>query len=196
MCGGSGRLKAKPLAWPHTYHIWLRQRETSNSHGLVIHTKPCGFARRLPSDAVAITVLVDSSVCFLYTMGNNNLQIALQQGVITQDAYKRVTEYAQRLNDNDVPVIYNLRHLRKIFRIKKREQDIFFGENKSSLYREFSIPKKSGGVRQIEAPCKRLKEIQRWKLQSFMIYRIWLGLAATIAGGVLPVVRGWATVWC
>ena len=95
-------------------------------------------------------------------MEKNNLQIALQQGVITQDAYNSITEYKQRLNDNNVPVIYNLRHLRKIFRIKKREQDIFFGENKSSLYRSFSIPKKSGGVRQIEAPCKRLKEIQRW----------------------------------
>lgn len=95
-------------------------------------------------------------------MDNNYLQATLQQGVLTQEAYKKITEYAQRLNDNDVPIIYNLRHLRKIFRIKKSEQDIFFGENKSSLYREFSIPKKSGGVRQIEAPSKRLKEIQRW----------------------------------
>lgn len=95
-------------------------------------------------------------------MDNNYLQAALQQGVLTQEAYKRITEYAQRLNDNDVPIIYNLRHLRKIFRIKKSEQDIFFGENRSSLYREFSIPKKSGRVRQIEAPSKRLKEIQRW----------------------------------
>lgn len=95
-------------------------------------------------------------------MEKNNLQIALQQGVITQETYDSITEYIQRLNENKVPVIYNLRHLRKIFKIKKREQDIFFGENKSSLYRSFSIPKKSGGVRQIEAPCKRLKEIQRW----------------------------------
>ncbi len=95
-------------------------------------------------------------------MGKDNLQAALQQGVITQDMYDSITKYKQRLNDNKVPPIYNLRHVRKIFRIKKREQDIFFGENRSSLYRNFSIPKKSGGVRQIEAPCKRLKEIQRW----------------------------------
>lgn len=95
-------------------------------------------------------------------MEKDNLQIALKKGVITEDAYNSITEYKQRLNDNNVPVIYNLRHLRKIFRIKKREQDIFFGENKCSLYKNFSIPKKSGGVREIEAPCKRLKEIQRW----------------------------------
>ncbi len=90
------------------------------------------------------------------------MQIALQQGVISQETYDCITEYIQRLNDNNVPVIYNLRHLRKIFQIKKREQNIFFGENKNTLYRSFSIPKKSGGMRQIEAPCKRLKEIQRW----------------------------------
>ena len=90
------------------------------------------------------------------------MQIALQQGVISQESYNSITEYRERLIDNNVPVIYNLRHLRKIFMIKKREQDIFFGENRSSLYRSFSVPKKSGGVRQIEAPCKRLKEMQRW----------------------------------
>lgn len=117
---------------------------------------------RHPSVAVAITVLVDGGVCFLYTMEKDNLQSALQKGVITQDAYNSIAEYRQRLYDNNVPVIYNLRHLRKIFRIRKREQEVFFGENKCSLYRNFSIPKKSGGVRQIEAPCKRLKEIQRW----------------------------------
>ena len=95
-------------------------------------------------------------------MKKDNLQRALQRGVITQEAYNSIAEYTQRLNDNKVPIIYNLRHLRKIFKIQKREQDIFFGESRSSLYRDFSIPKKSGGVRRIEAPCKRLKEIQRW----------------------------------
>ena len=90
------------------------------------------------------------------------MQIALQQGVLTQDAYERIIKYRQRLEDNKVPAIYNLRHIRKIFRIQKKEQNDFFGGNKNSLYRTFSIPKKSGGVRQIEAPCKRLKEIQRW----------------------------------
>lgn len=92
----------------------------------------------------------------------DNLQIALQRGVITQETYDNIVSYRQRLNDNNVPIIYNLRHLRKILKISKKEQSLFFGENRESLYRTFAIPKKAGGYRQIEAPCKRLKEIQRW----------------------------------
>ena len=95
-------------------------------------------------------------------MENNYLQTALLQGVLTQDTYDRIIEYRRRLEENNVPVIYNLRHLRKILGIQKKEQDVFFGKEKNSLYKTFSIPKKSGGVRHIEAPCKRLKEMQRW----------------------------------
>ena len=95
-------------------------------------------------------------------MENNNLTNAVQRGFISKETYDSIIEYKERLIDNNVPVIYNLRHLRKIFNIKKREQDLFFGENKGLLYRKFYIPKKSGGVRQIEAPCNRLKDIQRW----------------------------------
>lgn len=95
-------------------------------------------------------------------MENNNLTNAVQRGFISKETYDSIIEYKERLIDNNVPVIYNLRHLRKIFNIKKREQNLFFGENKGLLYRKFYIPKKSGGTRQIEAPCNRLKDIQRW----------------------------------
>lgn len=95
-------------------------------------------------------------------MDNNFLQVAHKSGVINQETYNRIVEYRQLLEKNNVPIIYNLRHIRKIFGIKKNEQDIFFGNRKSSLYRFFKIPKKSGGFRQIEAPCIRLKQIQRW----------------------------------
>lgn len=95
-------------------------------------------------------------------MGKDYQSEALEKGVISQDTYDRIEEYRKRLKDNHVPVIYNLRHLRKILKIKKSDQDLYFGEYKKSLYRIFEIPKKSGGFRQIEAPCERLKHIQRW----------------------------------
>lgn len=106
---------------------------------------------------MAVSVFV-----YYVIMEEKTLQKALLYGVITQEEYNNIIKYKQKLNGNGVPVIYNLRHIRKIFKIKKREQDSFFGEKKESLYKKFNIPKKSGGERQIEAPCKRLKDIQRW----------------------------------
>lgn len=95
-------------------------------------------------------------------MQNEKLYEASQKGIITEDTYKEILRYKERLQVNNVPVIYNLRHIRKIFQIKHKEQELFFGDQKGSLYTHFAIPKKSGGKRDIEAPCDRLKKIQRW----------------------------------
>ena len=85
-----------------------------------------------------------------------------EQNIIDDETFQNILSYTMRLQDNNVPVIYNLRHIRKIFKIKYKEQDLFFGERKKQLYRMFEIPKKSGGNRVIEAPVERLKTIQRW----------------------------------
>ena len=61
-----------------------------------------------------------------------------------------------------MPIIYNLRHLRKLLHIKKSEQERFFGKDRQQSYNKFNIPKKSGGVRIIEAPVNDLKAIQKW----------------------------------
>ena len=69
-------------------------------------------------------------------MENKYLQTALQQGVLTQDTYDRIIGYRRRLEENNVPVIYNLRHVRKILRIQKKEQGVFFGEEKRERKRQ------------------------------------------------------------
>lgn len=73
-----------------------------------------------------------------------------------------LTAYVNRLHSNNVPVIYNLRHIRKLFGISKKEQDKFFGHDRNSLYKTFYIPKKSGSYRKIEAPTEKLEFIQSW----------------------------------
>lgn len=85
-----------------------------------------------------------------------------EQGVISQEAYDLIKIYAERLEQNNVPVIFNLRHLRKILQIRKSMQRTYFGEEKGKLYKEFKIPKKLGGFRKIEAPVKDLKVRQLW----------------------------------
>lgn len=98
-------------------------------------------------------------------MSKNNLfkaQKAVAANVIDEQTFQRIKEYNERLSQNNVPVIYNLRHLRKILRITKSEQDLYFGQSRRQLYYIFEIPKKAGGVRIIEAPQERLKCMQRW----------------------------------
>lgn len=92
----------------------------------------------------------------------NDLEYLLQKKVITENGKVVIEEYNKRLTQNNVPIIYNLRHLRKIFKIKKREQNLFFGTEKANNYRLFYIPKKSKGYRKIEAPSEDLLQIQRW----------------------------------
>lgn len=90
------------------------------------------------------------------------LKILVQKKVITEQQKKLIEEYNARLTDNNVPVIYNLRHLRRIFGIKKSDQNNLFGESRSNSYKVFYIPKKAGGYRKIEAPKDELYKIQKW----------------------------------
>lgn len=90
------------------------------------------------------------------------LENAVQKGIISEDSRDRIVKYSTRLQENNVPVIFNLRHLRKICNINKKEQNLYFGIHREQLYRQFYIPKKSGGIRKIEAPDDKLKAIQRW----------------------------------
>ena len=96
---------------------------------LAFHAKD-GFATGTVGTGT-ITVIVDSNVCFY--MEEENLQIALEKGIIEPAVYERVIAYKERLEENQVPVIYNLRHLRKIFRIYKKEQDFFLEIKKRSF---------------------------------------------------------------
>ena len=66
--------------------------------------------------------------------------------IIDDETFQNILSYTKRLQDNNIPVIYNLRHVRKIFKIKYKEQDLFFGRTRKQLYRTFEIPKKVGGA--------------------------------------------------
>lgn len=90
------------------------------------------------------------------------IQHAYEIGYINEEDKLRIEEYNQRLSENGVPIIYNLRHLRKLLGIHKKEQEKLFGDKRNESYRTFQIPKKSGGVRTIEAPIEELKKIQGW----------------------------------
>lgn len=89
------------------------------------------------------------------------IENALETGIITKNTADALKFYNDKLDRNNMPIIYNLRHLRKIFNIRKKEQNKYFG-NQRNEYRTFFIPKKNGGERKIEAPSDRLKDFQLW----------------------------------
>ncbi len=90
------------------------------------------------------------------------LSAAFFNGQITESTYNNLFDYYNKLDNKGFPVIFNLRHLRKSLKIRKYEQNCFFGKERSRNYQIFFIPKKSGKWRKIEAPCDRLKLIQKW----------------------------------
>lgn len=95
-------------------------------------------------------------------MYEDEIEYALEKKLIDNETVKYIQQYDERLTENNVPIIYNLRHLRKYLNIKKQDQDRFLGKFRQQSYQAFNIPKKSGGYRTIEAPVVELKIIQKW----------------------------------
>lgn len=92
----------------------------------------------------------------------DHIENAFQVGLITEEEKNLIEEYNKRLIDNNVPIIYNLRHLRQLLGIHKSAQERLFGIKQIESYKTFYIPKKCGGTRKIEAPSNELKMIQLW----------------------------------
>lgn len=74
-----------------------------------------------------------------------------------------VEKYAQRLSSQKLPVIFSPEHLSRITNIKV-EALYAMSNSQKSYYRNFQIPKRSGGFRAIDAPLPSLSFLQRWIL--------------------------------
>lgn len=76
-------------------------------------------------------------------------------------------DYAKKLCDNNLPIIYNQEHLCLL--LGYRKEYVYAAANSpKKFYRTFSIAKKSGGVRTISEPLPSLKEIQKWILENIL----------------------------
>lgn len=73
------------------------------------------------------------------------------------------TRYATRLIDNQLPVIFDIRHLSRQIGVPAQNllSMVFANE---LYYKTAHIPKKTGGVRELSIPSVDLKYIQRWIL--------------------------------
>ena len=75
--------------------------------------------------------------------------------------------YATRLLENDVPVIFDIEHFAKLVGTSKEFIcKLIFAEE--LFYKTIEIPKKRGGNRVLDIPSMELKYIQRWILDNIL----------------------------
>ncbi|WP_051369213.1 reverse transcriptase domain-containing protein [Psychromonas arctica] len=75
--------------------------------------------------------------------------------------------YIEKLTSQNIPVIFEVEHLAKLIGIEYRALNkMVYGTN--DFYREFKIPKRSGGERIISAPYPSLLLCQSWIYESIL----------------------------
>lgn len=85
----------------------------------------------------------------------------------SEDNIQLCLDYAEGLLNKNVPVIYNTSHLSALVGYKKdylKRAAIYT----PSYYRDFTIKKKNGKLREISEPLPSLKEIQIWVLENIL----------------------------
>lgn len=66
-----------------------------------------------------------------------------------------------KLSEYGLPIILSKEQFLSIFEISNKEATYFYSNNRKKLYRKFTIKKRNGGERTIEAPRKDLKMMQK-----------------------------------
>ena len=87
-----------------------------------------------------------------------------EQAKIEEHSQQYISEclaYAGILQSHNVPVIFDKWHFFSFFPDIKKERMEMFLLN-LGCYKNYSIRKKTGGVRMISAPYSDLKRVQRW----------------------------------
>lgn len=87
-----------------------------------------------------------------------------------QSYIDRCLSYAARIHKNELPIIYSQHHLAALVGFDQSYLR-FAVFSQDRFYRRFTIPKRSGGAREIAEPLPNLKKIQRWILDN-ILYRI------------------------
>lgn len=86
---------------------------------------------------------------------------------LREDLIQTHGEYAGRLLKSSLPVIFEWHHLAALLGVSLEYASSVLNASEYH-YRQFDIPKRSGGKRVIEAPRAALKKCQRWILQNVL----------------------------
>lgn len=96
------------------------------------------------------------------------LQKRMEKEGANKEYIQMCSEYAQKLVEKSLPVIFDFKHLSLLLGYEPREIAFYLFEDGDLFYSEFYIPKKSDGFRIIDVPSVKLKSIQRWILNNIL----------------------------
>lgn len=91
----------------------------------------------------------------------------LERSIGRKTSLLGAVRYVSGLMDRGLPPIFDFHHLAGLLGIKAQTLS-FFIYSTPNFYRKFSIPKRSGGVREISVPYPALIETQRWILKNIL----------------------------
>lgn len=77
-------------------------------------------------------------------------------------------DYASRLLDNNLPVIFDLKHFSLLLGFKTLDLLNLLFANEDNLYMKAYIPKKNGDQRELIIPTVNIKYIQKWILENIL----------------------------
>lgn len=100
---------------------------------------------------------------------------------LSEDDYELQLSSFKKLKKNKLPYIINVDHLANLSDASSKQLRLFIW-NKRIAYCSFNLPKKRGGFRRIDAPSKKLKNVQRWILDN-ILYKLDAG---DFAHGFVP----------
>lgn len=100
-------------------------------------------------------------------MNIEELRIRMQEEEYDGEYIDLCVKYAQQLIDNNMPVIFDTRHLAALMGAEVAVIYSYYIKADMS-YNDILIPKRTGGVREISAPSENLKYIQRWLLDNVL----------------------------
>lgn len=97
-----------------------------------------------------------------------NLSEALSDVTLNTEERDLCLNYASRLLSNNLPVIFDLKHLSLLLGLTAENLSKYLYLPSEKIYKSYDIPKKNFGYRSLQIPCLQLKYIQRWILDNIL----------------------------
>lgn len=95
-------------------------------------------------------------------------QFLIREGVTSEKEITDVLYYVEKLNDNNVPVIFDFNHLAGLLGLNV-EYLANVVNSPQNHWRSFNLKKRSGGFRVIDVPYPTLLFIQRWIYSNILV---------------------------